>query len=71
MNKPPRVWTEKPGHRDSAYFDSNKTIITPWIPLQDVGEINAYLEATRGPQTWGAVRHIRSEAQLDLSKLSL
>ncbi|KAL7948346.1 hypothetical protein V8C42DRAFT_314163 [Trichoderma barbatum] len=71
MNKPPGVSNEKPWHQDSAYFDSDSTVITVWIPLQDVEEENACLKAIPGSQAWGTVQHIGLEAQLDLSKFSL
>lgn len=71
MNKPPEVSSEKPWHQDSAYFYSERTVITVWIPLQDVDEANGCLQAIPGSHRRGRVPHTGTEAQIDRSNLDI
>ena len=71
MNKPPEVSTEKPWHQDSAYFDSDSQVVSVWIPLQDVDDLNGCLHAIPKSHTWGKLQHHGDEAQLDLTMLPL
>lgn len=65
MNKSPHIAGEKDWHQDSAYFPAEATIITAWIPLQDVNEQNGCMHVIPGSHLVGPVEHTGAERHLE------